>query len=136
MNTAIAPQVWFNPANSTQRPKLAIDNTDPRQVLKQLGKSDHSSKWIVLLNPPRVPTRGQLARFGIDFTKVLVVKTKRNIASALNKALTSDTTKAVLAWCDSESNKISINQEKAWVFESKKPKADWSKSIQMHLPMY
>lgn len=64
------------------------------------GRPSH--KWIMLVAPPYVPYAPAFARRGIDMSRLLVVRCRRqaDVLWASEQALQSHTCSAVLAWCD------------------------------------
>ncbi|MFW2405567.1 MAG: hypothetical protein ACN4GT_12430 [Gammaproteobacteria bacterium] len=64
------------------------------------GRSSH--QWIMLVAPPYVPYAPAFAWQGLDMSRLLVVRCRRqaDVLWASEQALQSQTCAAVLAWCD------------------------------------
>jgi len=64
--------------------------------------SRSSHQWVMLVAPPYVPYAPAFARQGLDMSRLLVVRCRRqaDVLWASEQALQSQTCSAVLAWCD------------------------------------
>jgi len=73
------------------------------QLSKQLAQLSQQGRWIVLINPPSIGYKQLLASAGVRMDRVLLVHAKDEVETlwAMEKALTSGTSSAVLTWIHS-----------------------------------
>ncbi|MEI6860396.1 MAG: SulA-like leucine-rich domain-containing protein [Shewanella sp.] len=71
-----------------------------RQVSNQLATLSHQGQWIVLISPPNIGYKKMLAEAGVRMDRVLLVHAKDEVETlwAMEKALTSGTSSAVICW--------------------------------------
>jgi cell division inhibitor SulA/protein ImuA len=70
-------------------------------------RAQRSKRWIVWIAPPYVPYAPALLHSGIDLSRVLLVepsREKRDVLWAIEQALRSGSSIAVLAWLEEASN--------------------------------
>ncbi|MEC4727949.1 cell division protein [Shewanella sp. D64] len=74
-----------------------------RQVSAQLATLSLQGQWIVLISPPNIGYKQVLAEAGVRMNRVLLVHAKDEVETlwAMEKALTSGTSSAVLCWTQS-----------------------------------
>ena len=70
------------------------------QYASQLAQLSQQGRWIVLINPANISYKQMLASAGVRMDRVLLVHTKDEIETlwAMEKALTSGTSSAVISW--------------------------------------
>lgn len=73
------------------------------QLSAQLAQLSQQGRWIVLINPPSIGYKYTLANAGVRMDRVLLVHAKDEVETlwAMEKALTSGTSSAVIAWTQS-----------------------------------
>ena len=73
-----------------------------RLVLPALARLSGQGRWVIWVNPPHIPYAPALAALGLDVGKVLLVHPKNHDETlwAVEQALKSGTSSAVLAWLD------------------------------------
>ncbi len=118
MNTLIGngprhPGLWLdlNTHHSSQLQSSTISTVtththgrdELRQVSAQLATLSHQGQWIVLISPPNIGYKQVLAEAGVRMNRVLLVHAKDEVETlwAMEKALTSGTSSAVLCWTQS-----------------------------------
>lgn len=118
MNTLIGnsprhPGLWLERKNNHSRQLQAsgvstiTTHTQGRNELKkvsdQLATLSQQGQWIVLINPPNIGYKQILAEAGVNMNRVLLVHAKDEVETlwAMEKALTSGTSSAVLCWTQS-----------------------------------
>lgn len=74
-------------------------------LMPALAVLSHEERWIVWVDPPFIPYAPALARFGIDLDRLLLVHAKREALWAVEQALRSESSIAVLAWLDRANDK-------------------------------
>ncbi|MBL4681942.1 MAG: hypothetical protein JKY88_14620 [Pseudomonadales bacterium] len=64
--------------------------------------SQEQNRWLLWVSPPHIPYAPALAKAGIDLSKILIVNTTSHVDMlwVLEKALSSKSCSAVLAWPD------------------------------------
>ena len=74
-----------------------------KQVSAQLATLSLQGQWIVLISPPNIGYKQMLAEAGVRMDRVLLVHAKDEVETlwAMEKALTSGTSSAVLCWTQS-----------------------------------
>lgn len=74
-----------------------------KQVSSQLASLSHQGQWIVLISPPNIGYKKLLAEAGVRMDRVLLVHAKDEFETlwAMEKALTSGTSSAVISWTSS-----------------------------------
>lgn len=115
MNTLIGngprhPGLWFDHethhSNQLQSSAISTVTThthgrdELRQVSAQLATLSLQGQWIVLISPPNIGYKQMLAEAGVRMNRVLLVHAKDEVETlwAMEKALTSGTSSAVLCW--------------------------------------
>lgn len=73
------------------------------QLCSQLATLSQQGQWIVLINPPHIGYKHILASAGVRMERILLVHTKDEVETlwAMEKALTSGTSSAVVTWTSS-----------------------------------
>lgn len=102
------PGLWVdmpnNDVNSTQAITTLQTHSQGLQELTQhaskLASLSHQGRWIVLINPGNINYKQLLANAGVRMDRVLLVHTKDEFETlwAMEKALTSGTSSAVICW--------------------------------------
>lgn len=66
----------------------------------QLAQLSQQGRWIVLINAPNIGYKQLLANAGVRMDRVLLVRTKDEVETlwAMERALTSGTSSAVITW--------------------------------------
>lgn len=74
-----------------------------KNVSKQLATLSHQGQWIVLISPPNIGYKKMLAEAGVRMDRILLVHAKDEIETlwAMEKALISGTSSAVICWTSS-----------------------------------
>ncbi|MCL1143459.1 cell division inhibitor SulA [Shewanella gaetbuli] len=74
--------------------------TELAAYASELARLSHQGQWIVLINPANISYKQMLASAGVRMDRVLLVHTKDEIETlwAMEKALTSGTSSAVISW--------------------------------------
>ncbi|MGL5360200.1 MAG: cell division inhibitor SulA [Shewanella sp.] len=69
----------------------------------QLAQLSQEGRWVVLINPPSIGYKPLLASAGVRLDRILLVHTKDAVETlwAMEKALTSGTSSAVITWTTS-----------------------------------
>ena len=69
----------------------------------QLAQLSQQGRWLVLINPPSIGYKQMLASAGVRMDRVLLVHAKDEVETlwAMEKALTSGTSSAVITWTQS-----------------------------------
>ncbi|NRD72282.1 cell division protein [Shewanella sp. VB17] len=118
MNTLIGnsprhPGLWLEHENNHSRQlqtstvTTITTHTQGRNELKkvsaQLATLSQQGQWIVLINPPNIDYKKMLTDAGLNMNRVLLVHAKDEVETlwAMEKALTSGTSSAVLCWTQS-----------------------------------
>jgi cell division inhibitor SulA len=70
------------------------------QVCAQLAILSQQGRWIVLISPPHIAYKQLLANAGVRMDRILLVHAKDEVETlwAMEKALTSGTSSAVITW--------------------------------------
>ncbi|QYK01531.1 cell division inhibitor SulA [Shewanella psychrotolerans] len=82
-------------------------STQGRQELQaltpQLARLSQQGQWVVLISPPNIGYKQMLADAGVRMDRILLVHTKDEVEAlwAMEKALTSGTSSAVISWTQS-----------------------------------
>ncbi|MCL1112166.1 MULTISPECIES: cell division inhibitor SulA [Shewanella] len=73
------------------------------QLCSQLASLSQQGRWIVLISPPHIGYKHMLANAGVRMDRILLVHTKDEVETlwAMEKALTSGTSSAVITWTSS-----------------------------------
>ncbi|MFT6976904.1 MAG: cell division inhibitor SulA [Shewanella psychromarinicola] len=73
------------------------------QLCSQLATLSQQGRWIVLISPPHIGYKHMLASAGVRMDRILLVHTKDEVETlwAMEKALTSGTSSAVVTWTSS-----------------------------------
>ncbi|KPZ69469.1 MULTISPECIES: cell division inhibitor SulA [Shewanella] len=113
MNTLIGnaprhPGLWMDMASAAAPVKQGIETkqtanqglTELTQLCGQLAVLSQQGRWIVLINPPHIGYKQILANANVRMDRVLLVHTKDEVETlwAMEKALTSGTSSAVITW--------------------------------------
>ncbi|QSX29962.1 cell division protein [Shewanella cyperi] len=74
-----------------------------KHLCPQLAQLSHQGRWIVLISPPNIGYKDLLAQAGVRMDRVLLVHAKDEVETlwAMERALTSGTSSAVLCWSSS-----------------------------------
>lgn len=77
--------------------------TELAHYASQLAQLSQQGQWIVLINPANISYKQMLASAGVRMDRVLLVHTKDEVETlwAMEKALTSGTSSAVITWTHS-----------------------------------
>ncbi|MCG9698039.1 SulA-like leucine-rich domain-containing protein [Shewanella sp. Isolate11] len=69
----------------------------------QLARLSQQGQWVVLISPPNIGYKQMLADAGVRMDRILLVHTKDEVEAmwAMEKALTSGTSSAVISWTQS-----------------------------------
>ncbi|WP_076413359.1 cell division inhibitor SulA [Shewanella sp. UCD-KL12] len=107
------PGLWIDTADQLPAAKECTSittmttHTQGREELKkvsnQLASLSHQGQWIVLISPPNIGYKKLLAEAGVRMDRVLLVHAKDEFETlwAMEKALTSGTSSAVISWTPS-----------------------------------
>ena len=70
------------------------------QISAQLSQLSQQGRWIVLISPPNIGYKQMLAAAGVRMDRILLVHAKDEVETlwAMEKALTSGTSSAVITW--------------------------------------
>ncbi|MGL4613391.1 MAG: cell division inhibitor SulA [Shewanella sp.] len=70
------------------------------QLCSQLAQLSQQGRWVVLINPPSIGYKPLLTSAGVRMDRILLVHTKDAVETlwAMEKALTSGTSSAVITW--------------------------------------
>lgn len=70
------------------------------QLCAQLAILSQQGRWIVLISPPHIAYKQLLANAGVRMDRILLVHAKDEVETlwAMEKALTSGTSSAVITW--------------------------------------
>ncbi|GIU51019.1 MULTISPECIES: cell division inhibitor SulA [Shewanella] len=113
MNTLLGnaprhPGLWVDMTSATAPVKQGIETkqsanqgiTELTQLCSQLAVLSQQGRWIVLINPPHIGYKQILANANVRMDRVLLVHTKDEVETlwAMEKALTSGTSSAVITW--------------------------------------
>jgi cell division inhibitor SulA len=73
------------------------------QLCGQLASLSQQGRWIVLISPPHIGYKHMLASAGVRMDRILLVHTKDEVETlwAMEQALTSGTSSAVITWTSS-----------------------------------
>ncbi len=73
-----------------------------RQLAPQLAQLSQQGRWIVLISPANIGYKQMLAQAGVRMDRVLLVHAKDEVETlwAMEKALTSGTSSAVIGWTE------------------------------------
>ncbi|MCP3129025.1 MULTISPECIES: cell division inhibitor SulA [unclassified Shewanella] len=73
------------------------------QLSAQLAQLSQQGRWVVLINPPSIGYKQLLANAGVRMDRILLVHAKDEVETlwAMEKALTSGTSSAVITWTQS-----------------------------------
>ncbi|MCL1056555.1 cell division protein [Shewanella gelidimarina] len=74
--------------------------TELKQISGQLAQLSQQGRWIVLISPPNIGYKQMLASAGVRMDRILLVHAKDEFETlwAMEKALTSGTSSAVITW--------------------------------------
>ncbi|GIU40201.1 cell division inhibitor SulA [Shewanella sairae] len=74
-----------------------------KQISAQLSQLSQQGRWIVLISPPNIGYKQMLAAAGVRMDRILLVHAKDEVETlwAMEKALTSGTSSAVITWTNS-----------------------------------
>ncbi|AQS35484.1 Cell division inhibitor SulA [Shewanella psychrophila] len=109
-NSPRHPGLWSNPLDqvSIEQGNASITTVSThtqgrvelRKVSNQLATLSHQGQWIVLISPPNMGYKQMLAEAGVRMDRVLLVHAKDEVETlwAMEKALTSGTSSAVICW--------------------------------------
>jgi len=92
------------------------------QLCNQLASLSQQGRWIVLISPPHIGYKHMLASAGVRLDRILLVHTKDEVETlwAMEKALTSGTSSAVITWTRSldsrDSRRLEIVAKSARAF--------------------
>ncbi|WP_258405973.1 cell division inhibitor SulA [Shewanella acanthi] len=88
--------IMFMPTQSQGKQELM-------QLSQQLALLSQQGRWVVLINPPSIGYKQLLASAGVRMDSVLLVHAKDDVETlwAMEKALTSGTSSAVITWSHS-----------------------------------
>ncbi|WP_299797744.1 cell division inhibitor SulA [uncultured Shewanella sp.] len=112
-NSPRHPGLWVNPEDSLSSElqgcsvSSVTTHTQGRDELKmvsaQLASLSHQGQWIVLISPPNIGYKQVLTDAGVRMDRVLLVHGKDEVETlwAMEKALTSGTSSAVISWTHS-----------------------------------
>ncbi|WOT05428.1 cell division inhibitor SulA [Shewanella youngdeokensis] len=104
------PGLWQDAPNQAMSKKTNTDiitmvsHTQGRNELKaicaQLARLSQQGRWIVLVSPPNIGYKNMLAAAGVRMDRILLVHAKDEVETlwAMEKALTSGTSSAVITW--------------------------------------
>jgi cell division inhibitor SulA len=102
------PGLWLDTPGHTSSSSQAIASlrsstqgaTELGQLCAQLAILSQQGQWIVLINPPHKAYKQQLAQAGVRMDRILLVHAKDEVETlwAMEKALTSGTSSAVITW--------------------------------------
>ncbi|GIU21071.1 MULTISPECIES: cell division inhibitor SulA [unclassified Shewanella] len=94
-------------ANSGNEITSMVSHTQGRdeltQICAQLSQLSQQGRWIVLISPPNIGYKQMLAAAGVRMDRILLVHAKDEVETlwAMEKALTSGTSSAVITWTNS-----------------------------------
>ncbi|ABZ74835.1 conserved hypothetical protein [Shewanella halifaxensis HAW-EB4] len=73
------------------------------QISAQLSQLSQQGRWIVLISPPNIGYKQMLAAAGVRMDRILLVHAKDEVETlwAMEKALMSGTSSAVITWTNS-----------------------------------
>lgn len=107
------PGLWQDIPASTMTKKTVVDietmvsHTQGRNELTkisaQLAQLSQQGRWIILISPPNIGYKQMLAAAGVRMDRILLVHAKDEVETlwAMEKALTSGTSSAVITWANS-----------------------------------
>lgn len=107
------PGLWLDTVRDTQTdwqhtpiitmPTQSHGHQELSQLSKQLSQLSQQGRWVVLINPPSIGYKQLLASAGVRMDRVLLVHAKDEVETlwAMEKALTSGTSSAVITWTHS-----------------------------------
>ncbi len=107
------PGLWIDTADQLPAAKECVSVTtmtthtqgrdELQRVSNQLASLSHQGQWIVLISPPNIGYKKLLADAGVRMDRVLLVHGKDEVETlwAMEKALTSGTSSAVISWTPS-----------------------------------
>ncbi|WP_144211551.1 cell division inhibitor SulA [Shewanella donghaensis] len=113
MNTLIGnaprhPGLWVDMVSDSIPVKQGIETkrtqnqglTELTQLCSELAVLSQQGRWIVLINAPHIGYKQILANANVRMDRVLLVHTKDEVETlwAMEKALTSGTSSAVITW--------------------------------------
>lgn len=112
-NAPSHPGLWQETVYATSTPwqRTGISNLATRtlgrqelqQLSAQLAQLSQQGRWIVLINPENnIGYKALLARAGVRMDRVLQVRARDEVEAlwAMEKALTSGTSSAVISWVE------------------------------------
>lgn len=78
----------------------SLGKKELKQLAPQLAQLSQQGRWIVLISPPNIGYKQLLAQAGVRMDRVLLVHAKDEVETlwAMEKALTSGTSSAVIGW--------------------------------------
>jgi len=106
------PGLWQDMSTSAITKKVADIETmasvtqgrnELNKISAQLAQLSQQGRWIVLISPPNIGYKQMLATAGVRMDRILLVHAKDEIETlwAMEKALTSGTSSAVITWANS-----------------------------------
>ncbi|QDF73787.1 MULTISPECIES: cell division inhibitor SulA [Shewanella] len=74
-----------------------------QSLTPELARLSQQGQWVVLISPPNIGYKQMLADGGVRMDRILLVHTKDEVEAlwAMEKALTSGTSSAVISWTQS-----------------------------------
>lgn len=93
----------WQPAAISTLPTSTQGKAELLQISAQLAQLSHQGRWIVLISPPNIGYKQLLANAGVRMDRVLLVHAKDEVETlwAMEKALVSGTSSAVITWTSS-----------------------------------
>ena len=87
----------------TTLPTQSQGKSELQQLSAQLAQLSHQGRWIVLISPPNIGYKQLLTKAGVRMDRVLLVHAKDEVETlwAMEKALISGTSSAVITWTSS-----------------------------------
>lgn len=84
-------------------PTQTQGRTELIQLSTQLAQLSQQGRWVVLINPPSIGYKQLLTSAGVRMDRILLVHAKDEVETlwAMEKALTSGTSSAVITWTTS-----------------------------------
>ncbi|WP_028771887.1 cell division inhibitor SulA [Shewanella waksmanii] len=108
------PGLWQDETKLSKGVSRMPSHTQGVQELQtltpELARLSQQGQWIVLISPPNIGYKQMLAQAGVRMDRILLVHAKDEIETlwAMEKALTSGTSSAVICWApmlDSRDNR-------------------------------
>ncbi|WP_394202612.1 cell division inhibitor SulA [Shewanella waksmanii] len=98
------PGLWHQDAKLAKGVSRMASHTQGMQELQsltpELARLSQQGQWIVLISPPNIGYKQMLAQAGVRMDRILLVHAKDEVETlwAMEKALTSGTSSAVICW--------------------------------------